>query len=69
MSCLVCGYLKHTDACHIKDIKDFKDDDKISEINHPKNIIPLCKNHHWEFDHNKIEKADLDTIKSYLSQL
>lgn len=50
-SCLACGYTLHVDICHIKDIKDFDDTVKISEINSPDNLITLCPTHHWEFDH------------------
>ncbi len=48
--CLVCGYDKHFDVAHVKDVKDFADDDLASEVNDLDNLIALCKNHHWEFD-------------------
>ena len=48
--CAHCGYNKHVEMAHIKPIKDFDLDAKISEINHINNIIPLCPNCHWEFD-------------------
>jgi hypothetical protein len=57
-SCLVCGYSKHVDACHIRDVSSFSDDSLISEINHIDNIVPLCKNHHWEYDHDLMETED-----------
>jgi hypothetical protein len=66
--CLVCGYSKHFDVCHVKDIKDFDDSATVGEINHPSNIIPLCKNHHWEFDNDEMEETDLNIIKDYLSR-
>lgn len=49
-TCAHCGYNKHVEIAHIKSIKDFDLDAKISEINHINNIIPLCPNCHWEFD-------------------
>ena len=49
--CLACGYTLHVDICHVKDIKDFSEDAKVSEINHSDNLITLCPTHHWEFDH------------------
>lgn len=48
--CLVCGYNKHFDVAHVKDMKDFADDDLVSDVNDLNNLIALCKNHHWEFD-------------------
>lgn len=49
--CTYCGYNKHVEICHIKAIKDFPLDTLISEVNHPDNLISLCPNCHWEFDH------------------
>ena len=49
--CIKCGYDKHIEICHIKAISDFELDVLISEINHPSNLIALCPNCHWEFDH------------------
>ena len=49
--CSICGYDKHVVACHIKPIKDFSLETKISEINDLTNLIGLCPNHHWELDH------------------
>lgn len=63
--CIICGYSRHVDACHVKDIKDFVDEVLISEINHPSNVVPLCKNHHWEFDKKELDENDLNTILEY----
>lgn len=49
--CKECGYDKWVDMCHVKPVADFPDSALISEINSLENILPLCKNHHWEFDH------------------
>jgi hypothetical protein len=57
-SCLICGYTKHVDICHVKDIKDFDPNTELSEVNHPNNLVALCKNHHWEFDNDLLEKED-----------
>lgn len=51
--CIVCGYDKHYQVCHIKAISQYKDDAKVSEINALKNLIALCPNHHWELDYGK----------------
>ena len=37
--------------CHIKPLADFPDMATTAEINHPDNLLWLCRNHHWEFDH------------------
>lgn len=50
--CQKCGYSLHVDTCHIKEIKDFPLNTKISVVNHIDNLILLCKNCHWEMDHN-----------------
>lgn len=52
--CYNCGYDKHVELCHIKAISSFKPEDKIGLINHPDNIIQLCRNCHWEFDHDML---------------
>jgi len=50
-SCQKCGYSKHYEVCHIKSISSFPLDTPVSQINHIKNLIPLCPNCHWEHDH------------------
>jgi 5-methylcytosine-specific restriction endonuclease McrA len=50
-SCCKCGYDKHVEIAHIKPISEFPDDTKLSIINNPNNLMPLCPNCHWEFDH------------------
>lgn len=49
--CKYCGYSKHVEICHIKDIANFPPDTLISEINDIANLVALCRNHHWELDH------------------
>lgn len=53
--CAECGYSRHVDICHIRDIKDFPDTSRVKEINNVNNLIALCKNHHWELDHGFID--------------
>lgn len=50
-SCQECGYSKHVQVCHIKAVKDFGDSATLHQINHPDNLVKLCPNCHWEFDH------------------
>lgn len=54
--CKFCGYDKHVEICHIKQIKDYSDDVLISVINSLDNLMALCPNCHWEYD-NKICSA------------
>lgn len=53
--CSVCGYVNHIEICHRKPVSDFDDEALVKEINDIENLVPLCPNHHWEFD-NKILK-------------
>lgn len=53
--CKVCGYAHHVQICHIKDVKDFEDSALIAEINSLNNLVALCPNHHWEFDHGLLK--------------
>jgi len=53
--CKICGYNKHVNVCHIKGIGTFSMDSLVGEINALDNLIALCPNHHWEFDHKEIK--------------
>jgi 5-methylcytosine-specific restriction endonuclease McrA len=53
-ACSHCGYRKHVNVCHIRAIKDFLPTDLVSEVNSLDNLIYLCPNCHWEFDHPSI---------------
>lgn len=50
-SCQNCGYSKHVEICHVRPISKFPKDTLISEINDKTNLVALCRNCHWEFDH------------------
>lgn len=56
-NCTNCGYDKFYEVCHIKAIKDFSDESKITDVNDLSNLIALCPNCHWELDHNLIKVA------------
>ena len=64
--CVICNYAKHFDVCHINDISSFSDDSLVKEINHLNNLVALCKNHHWEFDHDCLDSEDREKLDSYL---
>lgn len=48
--CKLCDYKNHIEVAHIKSVASFHGNAKLYEINHIKNLIGLCPNHHWEFD-------------------
>jgi hypothetical protein len=54
--CSICSF-PFVDVCHIKPIKEWEDDSLMSDVNDTENLIILCKNCHWLFDHgyNSIE--------------
>jgi hypothetical protein len=64
--CVLCEYSTHIDICHIKEISSFPDNATIKEINDLSNLIALCKNHHWEFDHNLLSTDNKNKVKEYL---
>ena len=49
--CSICGYDKHVHIAHIKAISSFPKSSKMKEVNALSNLVALCPNHHWEFDH------------------
>jgi len=49
--CKKCKYTLYVEVCHIKPIRDFGPDAILNEINNPDNLVYLCPNCHWEFDH------------------
>lgn len=51
LKCAICGYDLYVEIAHIKAVSDFPGDTLISEINSEDNLIALCPNHHWEYDH------------------
>lgn len=55
--CKNCGYDKHVDCCHIIPVCSFPKNTKLSIVNNKNNLIFLCKNCHWEFDHGLLKIA------------
>ena len=62
--CLICGYDRFVERAHILPrfamvlIQDYRD---LAE-NDEQNIILLCRNHHWEYDHNLLSDNDYKII-------
>lgn len=52
--CVVCGYTNHVETAHRFPLSKYTDDTLIGDINTKDNLIGLCPNHHWEFDHGII---------------
>ena len=53
--CIVCSYTQHIDVAHIRAVSDFPDEATFKEINSLDNLVALCPNHHWEFDHGVLK--------------
>lgn len=66
--CIVCGYSKHYEVSHLKSVSSFSDDTLISEINNIDNLIALCPTHHWEYDHNELDKPIIEYVKEQKKQ-
>ena len=52
LPCANCGYDLHVELAHIIPVSSFEDSALLSEVNSEKNLLQLCRNCHWEFDHN-----------------
>ncbi len=61
-SCQHCGYSTHIEYAHIKPLSSFPLTAKLSEVNGPENILILCRNHHWEFDHGLLNISDIGRL-------
>jgi len=53
-ACKVCGFDVHVQVCHIKSIPRFPKDTPLKVVNSIDNLVYLCPNHHWMFDHGMI---------------
>lgn len=58
-ACQVCGYAKHVELAHIKAVSLFPPEATLEQVNSPDNILVLCRNHHWELDHELIRLEDI----------
>lgn len=57
LPCHICGYSKHVELAHIKSLSSFPLTATIKEVNSSSNVLQLCPNCHWEFDHGLITLA------------
>ncbi len=60
--CENCSYSKNYQIAHIKAVSSFLDNDFIKDINDLTNLIALCPNCHWEFDHNLMNERERNKI-------
>ncbi len=60
--CQVCGYSLHINFCHIKPLADWPESATVGEVNHPTNVLILCKNHHWEFDNGHLSVDEIEAL-------
>jgi hypothetical protein len=68
-ACKVCSYSRHIEVCHLKAVNRFSVATLISEINHPDNLVALCRNHHWELDHGVLNLVSVGRIELPTSSL
>jgi hypothetical protein len=61
-SCIICGYSKHIQICHIKSIASFDDTTLVKDINSLTNLIHLCSNHHIELDRGLLSEEDFERL-------
>lgn len=61
--CQNCGYEKHVEICHIQAINSFPPDTPVSVVSGPDNLVALCPNCHWEFDHGLLLAVDIPGLK------
>ncbi len=56
--CVICGYSKFVEVCHIKAVSSFSKDTTLGVINDSSNLVYLCPNHHKEFDKNLLDESE-----------
>lgn len=56
--CKICGYSKHVEVAHIKEIHSFPPETLVKEINDISNLVLLCCNCHWELDNDLLSEEN-----------
>lgn len=54
LKCHICNYSHHVQIAHKTPVSKFPNSALLSEINAIDNLVALCPNHHWEYDHGKL---------------
>ncbi len=65
LHCHICNYSKHVEIAHIKPVASFLGTSLIGEINSLTNLVPLCRNHHWEQENNLLDISLLKAAPVY----
>lgn len=55
LPCANCGYDKHVELCHKKEVSSFPKTTRLGIVNARSNNIQLCRNCHWEFDNGLLD--------------
>lgn len=63
--CAHCGYSCHVETVHLRPVDDFPPDTPLATINDPANLVYLCPNHRWEYEHGLLL---LDPVANVTSQ-
>lgn len=61
--CEACGYSKHVDVCHVRAVRLFPPETRLAVVNARSNLRHLCKNCHWELDHEESLAASLPPLR------
>jgi len=64
--CSFCRFNQGVQICHIKPISEYTLDTPLNEVNSLDNLILLCPNCHWLFDHGY---PSLDDLKQFYKQV
>jgi len=62
LKCSCCNFPAGVEICHIKPICKFDDETPINIVNDISNLILLCRNCHWLFDHGY---PSIETIRNF----
>jgi len=54
LRCYVCNYDYHVQIAHKVPVSNFPKSAPLSQVNAIDNLVALCPNHHWEYDHGKL---------------
>lgn len=57
--CQKCNYSLHTELAHITPVSSYDDEAEMGEVNSPDNLLVLCPNCHWEFDHGILDISNI----------
>lgn len=63
--CACCCFSKGVQICHIKPIASFPEDTALNIVNAVDNLILLCPNCHWLFDHGYSSLKELKKFYKY----